>query len=871
MKRGFIFTIDAMIALGILVIIVITTSFVKFETILPEKEYEKLNYVADDTMDLLSYLRVEEVQDKPTIRRLVEEGILTERDLEKSVLDLIASFWYKGNETIAWNITEEVVGELLEDFCFNLTVDTETIYSSCSTPANDTVVSTRIESGYEPGLPTYGYIARAYLTSIRGKKESAYVYFGGYVGEGNITRMIELPSFDRIVEAYMELGVNSNFTLYINGNYSGFYANGTAGGGNMSADKWVVCNETFNPSYCSNFTAGVNTIQFNFTGNRSFIGGGYFKVVYDTSQLAPEEDVGTERYWFPGIHGFINLYSSFYVPGDLESMFIYLHYKNNYTTYLTIGNVTVFEENSTEEQTVEITNSTLSSMLNYTGLSRKTIPIRFGTRAFAAQMLGNADVILITDLSGSMDWRLDSEATGIERECDDPDLYDPSTKRISLAKCLDKEFIEIILNASGNRVGLVGFYGDADPPYKGRTITHNLSTDRTSLYDHVDNYFIQDGTCICCGINRAYNILNEQSNASRRKFIVVMSDGIPTHQCGSMGVDECQGTRDGSPGNEGLWLGSAADCYGGADDCDTVDCLCAMENANWSSCRARQDLNATVYSIGFGPVATCWSANWTLRAIADCGDGSYYASSNATELKEIYRTIAQRIAEVSYAAQMVEIRGDVALDSILYPDSFIEFNFTPTMIPSEYGEISLTKETERFGGDVDVPYKESWFNVSEDVRVVEARVTSYSSQYWTDRLRINSSATGNWTRVYWLGDYGSDYQTLGDPYIAQIPANLIGVGNNSIRIGTGISPENATGGSPDDRVIYTIRFEGSVGYGNVFNSSQDAVNDAVNRLLEKVSSFVDVGIENIVTQNETVGGIRWLWGPSLLKIIVWER
>jgi hypothetical protein len=112
---------------------------------------------------------------------------------------------------------------------------------------------------------------------------------------------------------------------------------------------------------------------------------------------------------------------------------------------------------------------------------------------------------------------------------------------------------------------------------------------------------------------------------------------------------------------------------------------------------------------------------------------------------------------------------------------------------------------------------------------------------------------------------------LGDPYIAQIPANLIGVGNNSIRIGTGISPENATGGSPDDRVIYTIRFEGSVGYGNVFNSSQDAVNDAVNRLLEKVSSFVDVGIENIVTQNETVGGIRWLWGPSLLKIIVWER
>ena len=112
---------------------------------------------------------------------------------------------------------------------------------------------------------------------------------------------------------------------------------------------------------------------------------------------------------------------------------------------------------------------------------------------------------------------------------------------------------------------------------------------------------------------------------------------------------------------------------------------------------------------------------------------------------------------------------------------------------------------------------------------------------------------------------------MGDPYIVSIPANLIGVGNNSIRIGTGISPSEAKGGSPDDRIIYTIRFKGSVNYGDVFNSSNEAVDDAVNRLIEKVGDYVNIGSEDIITQNKTIGGIQWLWGPSLLKVIVWKK
>ena len=42
MKKGFIFTMDAMIALSVMVMIILTIAFVRFETILPEKTYQKL-------------------------------------------------------------------------------------------------------------------------------------------------------------------------------------------------------------------------------------------------------------------------------------------------------------------------------------------------------------------------------------------------------------------------------------------------------------------------------------------------------------------------------------------------------------------------------------------------------------------------------------------------------------------------------------------------------------------------------------------------------------------------------------------------------------------------------------------------------------
>ena len=1034
MKKGFVFTMDVLIGLGIIIIIFIFSSL-EFSSVLPEKKYQKLNFVAEDTMDLLIHLQVKDVRDKPTIVQLIKEGVITEKYMDKSVLDLIAGFYYMNNKTIAANITQEVLGELTNDVNIQLSVDGQNIYSSSSAGVQrDVAVASRIESGYEPGKPTYGYIARAYLTKIRGKRDSSYAYFGGYVGEGNITRNITLPSFDKILEAYMELDVGNNFTLYINGNYSGFYMNGSAGGGYMRADKWIVCNTTYNRPYCNNFTSGENVLTFIFPGNGSFIGGGYFRVTYNTTQMAPEEEVGKDTYWFPGISGFFNLYDSFYVPGTLTSMTSYLHYFNNLTVnqknatvYLSIGNVKVFRSNDTGEITKPLSYNDIwqkfGSQQNLIGnVSNRTVPLRFGVEEFEAQGggVGTADAVLITDVSGSMNdntvdcppnvgwqistvryqgnygaqnqdindsqsvcmyrnvtlsaqgniyfwWQVSSQrsrdflvfcydlptcsrttytsrisgnptdgyasnpagysggwqqvirslTTGTHeiRWCyakdgstsrgndagyvdfikvnnsggtvflDDfeDDVLDgwsfsssgPQCKKLDVAKNVDKIFVDTVLNTPGDKVGLVAY--SAQPAIRW---WYGLSNDSVSLKSQIDSYTSNGYTCISCGVDNATNTLLAQSSFDRFRGMLVMSDGqantlingstyLHTTQCptdegynslaGGEATNKSCIARNSNITTFGVAFGNDAD----KEQMRRIAC--------WNCTACSNVCQSTV-----PPDSPCWIQNITLPngSIANCLDVRYAQSNNVDELKKIYGAFGELFVKLGYTTQKAIITGNVNFNNILYPDSRIEFQYSSGLNPYEYGEISLTKETARLkdltGDTISTPYKEGWFNISNQVKVVDAKITSYSSDYWTDMLWINSSATGSWKEIYNLTYYGNDYTILGDPFIIHIPADKVSSGNNSVRIQTGINPSSATGGSPDDRVIYTLRIKGFVPYSDVpFNTSENATDDAIWRLNNSVGDYVDINSEDVRIENKTVRGLQWLYGPSLLKVIVW--
>ncbi|MEN9626756.1 MAG: hypothetical protein RL557_1084 [archaeon] len=1006
-KRGVFFSTDALIA-----VIIILLSLIVVFPLIQYSSYE--TRIPSNVLNVLSTLTIGSVNNSYA-KDLIAQGKI--KDLNKSVLEQIGEF-YITNITIARTLGDSLLANLNTTDNIGIWYENTLIASKNKTSveqAKNIELDRQTITGIQEGGSVTGFSARAFFSSAFQKK---YFYFGGYVGDGNISSQIIYDG--QLQSAEMELVASKNFDLYINDVYSGSYQNSSSEFTPVSYDI---------SAYKNNFHAGENTVVF--VGNNLHIAGGFIKIgVQNVTTTNPT------RYYFPGIQGLINVYDGFSIPGNISSLKISLHLNTPHKAFLTIGNKTVFSNITNGEEIKIIDNDELDALLDYQSISGKTVPIRFGLENLSyGNFSGNADVVLITDTSGSMDWRLDSDVSGTARNCNDSLLYNPSTKRISLAKCLDNDFVSTIVNnTNGNRVSLVSFSSSA-------TNYINLTGNLTLLKNTINEYTASGGTCVSCAINRAYTILESQSSPNRQKFIIMMTDGVTnyrsTNACYNMngisynntlaalvgingaivhynntwsnvsspttntlhdvdfasdtlgfavsssyqifrwnglswnleqdlgsqtlygvdlfnstlgfavgdsgkiavwngvswseqtdignldlydikifnrtlafavgssgviyrwngnswtlhqdlgsqnlyGVDILNGTYAFAVGNSGKiyrWLGNTwseqqdlgsmsitdvsffnhtlafaptnnnriyswtggswSSVYTGSyglesikiinrtlgfavgdskegvvswdgnswthslppylyegiatngiscsddDSCSLVTSI-PMLNANYSACRAHKDTNATIHSIGFGPVATCNFAAITLQSIAQCGNGSYYASSNATQLQQFYASIAQNIINLSYAGQISFAVGNIS--TRLYADSFIEFNYTQ---PNEgYGLVITTEKkfSDAYSGSFEIPSKSI---------PIEVHAVSYSGPRWTDRVETNNNT------IYRLSDYGNDYIKLGDPYHIQIPLSTI-VANNTILITTAISPANATEGSSSNKIIYSL-------------------------------------------------------------------
>jgi len=501
-----LFSLDAIAAVTLLMMVLVFLAGMSFVYSSPELRYQRYYYAGKDVSNVLEQTKIQSLSGMVNFSAYG----LDQKDMNRTILDVIGSFWAEGNRSMAENVTRDVLGNMLKEtgLSYEISFNNDSIYSSQPEYSDFVARLSTVVSGYEKTKPVNGYMAKVYVTKVS-KTSLDFVYFGGYEGDGNITKVITLPVDANVTNVYMEMNAGNNFTLYINGNFSGQYIKTTA---NFSANNWTVCSAT-NPEYCSYFTNGDNTIQINFTTNQSsYIGGGYVKITYKTSELTGSEYVyegnATGEYQFPGIRGIINLYSSFYVPGTLENISATLHYNNNLSfnnqgipVYFVIGSKELFRNNATGEQTIEIPEKNISDAFggktNLVGnLSNSTIPIRFGTDTFAfISGEGTSDSVLITDLSGSMGTSCDVNTIS----CPRPDCNSGTTGcqnwRIDVAKDVDKEFVATILNYTGSRVGLVSYNTTVDK-------IHELSNNSVSLNSQINGYQSVSSatTCISCGI-----------------------------------------------------------------------------------------------------------------------------------------------------------------------------------------------------------------------------------------------------------------------------------------------------------------------------------------------------------------------------------
>ena len=875
-RRGVFFSLDALIALTII--------FVTALIIYPLLQYsDRPDDLGGDVLQVFSDLKVGEVQDAYVQSLLGVEGGIT--NMDNTLLEQIGEFYVVESDRYkAVAMVESLLANLETHENVGIYIITSggsegelIALKEGSTPIEDAenvLVSRQVISGLKEGEDVTGFSARAFLSN---NVQTDYYYFGGYVGDGDIS--VDLEYYGTILpesEGGMsfEIAINKDFYLYINELFAGQYEKSVEEPVGFFQPRY------YNPSYEGLFDSGVNTIKFTAVdGGNLYIAGGYIKLVYIPVDV---EEQGIKRKYLPGIEGLINIYDGISVPDSLTSMEAYLHFDSDYDLFFNIGDKTIYTGAFPGGGDVTITSAEIETALtgvaavgDFSSIEGETVPVRLGLDDFEYVVEGYRDVdtFSVTDLSGSMDacqaynpsystyCYLKSYA-----DCDpDPNCY--YEDRLTPAKEANNALIDGVFGnpAQDNLMGLVGYQSNVYP-----NDYHELSNDGGSLDEKVDDWYANGGTCICCGINKAIQGFEDSWRDESLKFMVVMSDGQATYSCSQQGV-----------------TGDLND-NGQSDD--------AGDDAIQAACDAQEIHGITVYTVAFGGNAD----TDTLDAIAECGHGVAY-SGGVDEIVDLYNQIAEEIIEASYYGQTIEVGGG-EISTTLYPDSYIEFEYVEEERP--YGMILGFEE------QFDDVLSGS-FTVPAGSEIVEVDVVSYSGSKWTNTIKLND----NPDLVFDLSEYGSEYIELGDPYSISLPVGGIkesGV-SNTVEVTTALSPEESLPGSLYNKIIYKILKE-LAGYSGIVSNadgciwdiqfedgtslddfkipssyagdevcsyaeedynSNDAMQDAVYKLLEKLDFDLNDAVdfkfneENLEASSSEVTGIPYIWEIEV-QVRVWD-
>ncbi|MFH1400077.1 MAG: vWA domain-containing protein [Nanoarchaeota archaeon] len=808
-SKGFYFSVDALLAAMLLLgsLILINRTFVS------DTSTNQIEVFSRDMLNALNDIRIDEVDD-PWVRSEIESGNIT--DLNNSVLFQIGLYWATNETEKARNLSRIMVEDILPPgHGINVTVGNDTVYVVDTSRRLDLAHAERMITGIAKGNPLKGSTSVAYLRRVRDKRTASYAFFGGYVGQGNITVFIDdMPAdvtSDDVTDIMLELDVPQEFEFYINGAHCDDFTPSTSG---LEAER-------FNATHCNaSITTGYNefVVVFDDDLNESYIAGGFLRIRYITDEFQHNVSYGLKRYYFPGVDGVVNLYDAFYIPGNLTNLSAHIIYKSTETSYLTVGNREVWSGNSSGAvDTIDLDDSWFQNnvSLNYEFISNTTVPVRFAAfnRSYETITGGDADIVIITDFSGSMKKAINN-ITWLGHEssnCAEIFTY-TDARRTDLATCLDQVAVGILLNGTGTKVWHVEMHDNA-------ITTYDVGVDPTDLADSlaaISNFGPQGKgkTCLGCALNAAYNVFSTYSGASRQKFVLFMTDGVPTH-CAKDDPVGCHGTSTQYATSE--VCGGFCDVSGTCIAADTEGCndgLCddAVEQTLFSAHRLYDDLDVKIYSVAFGDVDQCTTAQALMFDVADYSNGSFFASQNTTELKIIYENISYQIlAQVNMSSQTVVSKGTLA-PSMIDEASYLEFSYTPYDPEPLPNQISVVFETDKFTGNCSGSYE-----LYQGVTPYDVRLTSYSGPHWTDYAASNGEAIFN------LSDFILPYGRLGDPYQVHIPTDTLQVGMNSIVFTTGDDPVNDTECSLNNSIVYTGFFNSTTSRSVVVESTEGCV------------------------------------------------
>jgi hypothetical protein len=233
--RGFVLSLDAIFAISILLTLTVFLSGLSFTYSTPELQYERLYYKAKDIVNIMREVKISNIRDIPVVEDYVNNNIIEEEDFNKTLLEMIGTFWAEGNTTYARDLFEGVFENITNtsDYGYEILIDNESIYKSDNNEYNYLSRLETIISGYSRGKPTSGYVARAVALEI--KKNDTLIVMGDVISSSvrtpwggnnknkvNVTYYINIPEDATINEAsafIQTVWTDNNFKLYINGEF----------------------------------------------------------------------------------------------------------------------------------------------------------------------------------------------------------------------------------------------------------------------------------------------------------------------------------------------------------------------------------------------------------------------------------------------------------------------------------------------------------------------------------------------------------------------------------------------------------------------------------------------------------------------------
>lgn len=346
-RRGFIFTLDAILAL-----LLVTMFVVSITQINPSAQVystymrSQSKYVADDALTMFRTLPLRELVPPETLEEwmtgpdpVINTTLVTP---DMSPIDIVATYWATAPLFPSANLKHKaeiilgyVLNNTLKDYNYELMINNYTSpylrkVGSNYSAARDVTPATLILSGYAYNQTPRGYMARAFLNKL-GSKENTYTIRGGYIysrtdnqNDEVIIRYIvpadAIPPDAQVEEItwFLEPAwVGSNYEIYLNGQliWSGYVNNNRLIQDTDPSGGYALI-ENFHPGETNVFE--VRVYKPGYDGGED--GAQYIRIRYRTS--IPSTLRFTDRFYFEDVtakYG-ITAWKYLFVPGEINSL-----------------------------------------------------------------------------------------------------------------------------------------------------------------------------------------------------------------------------------------------------------------------------------------------------------------------------------------------------------------------------------------------------------------------------------------------------------------------------------------------------------------------------------------------------------------------